>query len=680
MKKYHSLIKKILSPLICLALAVSLIAPIEAYGAPLGAAGAVWASSGAVGASSADVKAGIWQDPQVIPRTEPMELLVIVAQFKDYNEFSGDYFKNKFYNEIFATGTIEDGTYTVNDYFKEVSNGQFFYKPIVLNGNTTGVYPLYLDENYTFDNIPEYCYKLFGQLVSQGLNPQNFLQQKDSVQGYFSRKAQVMVYFPHIIPHMGSYFLINENSDAYSAIVCVDYANSVDENQGTPPNTVCHELGHTFGFVDLYLQGSFIGLMNSAYTVSDISYMESWDRYPFGSVQVPPHLDPFYKIAMHWYTPQVIEKASTVRLYPASNPEKYNPVIVKTDNANQYFIIENRQLSGFDMYLNTGHIWAANNGIDTDDMILDVVGKDSNIGEANYKGINIWRIDALSYSDSDWVDENRVGSAARKWNWPINILHKPGEKASPLKYENLKDINKLARISSGVEIEFVSEDEDGSIVARIVPPDADTLTDTNTKPGNAATAATAANKGLPAPAPTPTPVPAPKESVTKVDTPLKTVNIQSGKSFIIPVAIYDGKNEVKTGLTWESDNPKIKVSKAGKVTVPKNLKKGKATVTATAKNGKKFTVLEVNVLNRAVKLDKAKTDVAIKDMKLNAAQKILITLSPKTATLTKITFKSSKASGLYVDKAGNLIAKKKGTYKITITVNNVKFIKTVKVT
>ena len=415
-----------------------------------------------------DAEGPLWQDPHVVPRTEPMELLVIVAQFRDYNEYSEEYFKEKFYNEIFASGAVEDGTYTVNDYFKEISNGQFYYKPIVLNGNTTGIYPLYLDENYIYDKIPEYCRKLFELLVAQGLDPQNFLLPKDTASSYYSEKARILIYFPACDPHVDGYFLIPEDVDAHHLIACVDYANSADKNAGTPPSVVCHELGHTLGFLDLYLQGNFFGLMNNQSTSSDVIIDADlgvyWDRYPsYPSPDIPAHLDPFYKIAMHWYYPQVIESTSVVTLYPASNSEKYNPVIVKTNSSSQYFIIENRQMSGFDIYMNTGHILAKKDGVNTDGMILDTGSKIADISGANYKGINIWRIDALSFPPYGMSTE-------RKWNWPINILHYPGEKASLMKYKNLTDANDSTRIDSGIVIEFLSENEDGSITVKIVIP------------------------------------------------------------------------------------------------------------------------------------------------------------------------------------------------------------------
>ena len=169
------------------------------------------------------------------------------------------------------------------------------------------------------------------------------------------------------------------------------------------------------------------------------------------------------------------------------------------------------------------------------------------------------------------------------------------------------------------------------------------------------------------PEPKPEPPVTAKENVTKITSPLKNVYIQSGKSYIIPYAVYDGNTVIKPKLTWKSSKPKIaKVSATGKVTIPKAVKKGKATITATAANGKKLTIT-VNVSSKAVKLKKF-TVKAPAAMKAKATKVMILKLAQPKATLTGLTFKSSNAKGLSVDKAGKLTAIKKGKYTITIKV------------
>jgi len=167
------------------------------------------------------------------------------------------------------------------------------------------------------------------------------------------------------------------------------------------------------------------------------------------------------------------------------------------------------------------------------------------------------------------------------------------------------------------------------------------------------------------------------KNVTKIDTVLKAYYVQTGTSLTIPYASYDGKIEVQAKLSWKSSNPKVKVSQSGKVMVHKSLKKGKATITATAANGQKLSV-KVSVSKKAVALKKM--TVSAKNMKRGTTQKIRIKLAQKNATLKSVTFKSNKPKDLYVDKAGNLKALKKGTYTLTVKAGKVTVKKTVKVT
>ena len=156
------------------------------------------------------------------------------------------------------------------------------------------------------------------------------------------------------------------------------------------------------------------------------------------------------------------------------------------------------------------------------------------------------------------------------------------------------------------------------------------------------------------------------KNVTKIDTPMKTVYIQKGKSLTIPKVTYDGNNRITAGLTWKSSNAKIaKAAQTGKIT---GVKKGKAIITATAKNGKKLA-MTISVSGKPVKLTRVTVSIPA-SMKAGQMKKLAIKLSPAKATGVKITFKSSNAGGLYVDKAGKLTAVKKGKYTVTIKIGS----------
>jgi hypothetical protein len=161
-------------------------------------------------------------------------------------------------------------------------------------------------------------------------------------------------------------------------------------------------------------------------------------------------------------------------------------------------------------------------------------------------------------------------------------------------------------------------------------------------------------------------------NVTSIGTPLKALQIAKKKSVSIPIVIYDVAAEIKPVLTWSTSNKKVAtVDKNGKVKAAKKIKK-KATVTikGVAANGKSVSV-KVTVLPKASKVTKFKAK-APKTLKVNKSAVIKLSKVSKKAGVTKISFKSSKAKGLYVDKAGKLTAKKKGKYTITVTVGSKK--------
>jgi hypothetical protein len=113
----------------------------------------------------------------------------------------------------------------------------------------------------------------------------------------------------------------------------------------------------------------------------------------------------------------------------------------------------------------------------------------------------------------------------------------------------------------------------------------------------------------------------------------------------------------------------LKVNSKGKITPTKKgkkiKKKKKVSITVTAASGikKKITVY---IVPKVKKLKKIKVKFP-KTLKRNKTKQLKVKLYPSSATNVKIKFKSSKKSGLFVDKSGLMIAKKKGKkYRVTV--------------
>ena len=127
----------------------------------------------------------------------------------------------------------------------------------------------------------------------------------------------------------------------------------------------------------------------------------------------------------------------------------------------------------------------------------------------------------------------------------------------------------------------------------------------------------------------------------------------------------------KTALSYKSSNTKyVTVDKNGKVTVKKGTPGGTYTVTVTAAQNKNYNKASKTVV---IKISQAaqsiKTKVSSKTYKYTAVKKRKQTFSIGASAKTTLSYKSSNAKYVTVNKKGEVTIKKgtpKGTYKITV--------------
>jgi hypothetical protein len=173
------------------------------------------------------------------------------------------------------------------------------------------------------------------------------------------------------------------------------------------------------------------------------------------------------------------------------------------------------------------------------------------------------------------------------------------------------------------------------------------------------------------------------KNVTGIRVPVSNIYLQKGKSLTIPVALDDSSDKkatVSAKLTWKSSKSTLKVTDKGRITASNKIKK-KTTVnvTITAENGKRKTI-KVIIVPKAKKLSGVTAKLPKKlTMKNGQTYNIKVKLRTETATGVNVTFKSSKKSVVSVDKAGKLIAHKKGKARITIKAGKKKYVKTIRV-
>jgi len=341
--------------------------------------------------------------------------------------------EQKWADLIFGTGSTADGTASINDFYKDMSGGKFYFNPVLLGDNTTGVYSFRLEKNYSdaqwvHDDYPYFDFSYDAMLAlksleSMGLNvsdftaddinPDNFQEimenyyyesQSDRPAQRYSSSKIMFIFPPYNIEKVditpvastdafGLYAHINFMPLSGISGYYYDYWSSF--------GTVAHELMHTLGAVDTY---------NFQYMTNDLMSVYTWLDGDYNIT----HVNPYYKIVWGWAEPLVTDSASDFTLYPQS-AEYYQPLIVKTGDDDQYFIVEYRSDSEFDPHL-------------------------SDQGNA---GVTIWRVDKLGM---EAIYALRQGISMQA------VLRLSGESYVPIIYSDGVNIENLGEESAGVKI------------------------------------------------------------------------------------------------------------------------------------------------------------------------------------------------------------------------------------
>lgn len=150
-------------------------------------------------------------------------------------------------------------------------------------------------------------------------------------------------------------------------------------------------------------------------------------------------------------------------------------------------------------------------------------------------------------------------------------------------------------------------------------------------------------------------------AITKPDT--KTLVMKKGQSYALKTKVTTSGKKVSKAVSYKSSNEKIvKVTKKGKL---KALKNGKATITVTSKADKKKKA----TIKVVVKTPVTKVKLDRKEISLTEGETAVVTatVSPKKATIKKVSYKSSNKAVAKVNSKGKITAVAEGTAVITVT-------------
>lgn len=193
-------------------------------------------------------------------------------------------------------------------------------------------------------------------------------------------------------PHANSLSKLNESGHVFDGVEADRYG-CTNEWTGSRPDgvgTFIHEFGHILGLPDIYAT-----TYTSAFTPGEWSVMD-YGSYN-NSGMTPPLYGAFERYALGWIEPRPIDRAVTAQLAPV---EDNAAGIIRTGKDTEFFLVENRQQTGWDTYI-PGHgmlVWH----IDYNERVWNSNAV-NNIGAHQY-------VD-LEEADGKRTDSTRAGDA-----------------------------------------------------------------------------------------------------------------------------------------------------------------------------------------------------------------------------------------------------------------------------
>lgn len=116
--------------------------------------------------------------------------------------------------------------------------------------------------------------------------------------------------------------------------------------ENSPMGTFAHEFAHDLGAIDLYDTDSGVdyGAVVGSWSLMDSG---SW----LNSGNTPSHLDPYFKVQMGWLTPTVVDHYLVTNIDQTESSTGNRLYRVNIPGTQQYYLVENRERTGYDSYL-----------------------------------------------------------------------------------------------------------------------------------------------------------------------------------------------------------------------------------------------------------------------------------------------------------------------------------------
>lgn len=241
------------------------------------------------------------------------------------------------------------GTGSVRDYYMDCSAGQFaptfdVVGPVVMEHNVE-FYGSGSDDSAAGMMVVEACKALDG-VIDFSLYDHDGNGEVDSVYFIYAGKGEADGGAPETIwPH--SWNLSDQGRElTLDGVAIQGYACSPELDGSAKLNgmgTPCHEFAHVLGLPDLYCTNSYVSCLHPY----DFSLMARGNYLNDG--RTPPALSAYERYELGWLKPRELTHPATVCLQPVSTDN--SACRIATERTNEYFMLENRQPTGWDRYL-----------------------------------------------------------------------------------------------------------------------------------------------------------------------------------------------------------------------------------------------------------------------------------------------------------------------------------------
>lgn len=284
--------------------------------------------------------------------------LIILVNFAD-SKFNTSKFgpTQTLYSRIANEANYGENNFkgSISDYFKAQSGGQF-----LLDFDVAG--PVTLSHGYSYygqndddgydkrptEMVKEACQAVDGSVDFSKYDWDGDGEVEEVFVVYAGNGEHDTTNQPSLIwPHMDNLANYGEqltlDGVTINTYACASELNGDKTLSGI--GTFCHEFSHCMGFPDMYdtaSDGNNFG-------------MGSWDLMDYGSYNgygyVPAGYSGYEKMVCGWTTPIELDKPMTVNGMERLADMGQTYIIYNKGNRNEYYILENRQQSGFDKYL-----------------------------------------------------------------------------------------------------------------------------------------------------------------------------------------------------------------------------------------------------------------------------------------------------------------------------------------